>query len=98
MAAGLEDDPAPGEFPGLPAELRGGLLFGDADAGAAAEEEAAERLPGPLEADDENAAVPKLHVYLNFRVDRLNRAKMMPRIQKRMTTRPSGQPDSSKWW
>ena len=98
VAPGLEDDAALFERPELRPERLGRLLVADPDAGAAVEQEAAESLAGPLEADDENVLVPKLHGYLNFRVDRLKRAKMMPRIQKRMTTRLSGQPESSKWW
>ena len=98
VAARLEDDAAVEERAELGSEGLGRLLVADGDPGAAVEEKTAESFAGPLEADDEDAPAAKFHVYLNFRVDRLKRAKMMPRIQNRMTTRPSGQPESSKWW
>ena len=64
----------------------------------AAEQEVRRRLARPAEADDQNVLVREVHAHLNFRVARLNRAKMIPRIQNRTTTFSSGQPRSSKWW
>ena len=50
------------------------------------------------QADDDDVLAAQFHDHLSFKVVRLNRAKMIPRIQKRTTTFSSGQPRSSKWW
>ena len=97
MAAGLEGHAAGGELGHPGPEGPGRLLVRDPDPGAPVDQEAGQGRARPLEADDEDVPAAKFHAYLNFRVDRLNRAKIRPRIQKRTTTRLSGQPDNSKW-
>jgi len=73
-----------------------GFLFGDCHPGPAAEKKIRRRLARPGQADHQDVFIAKIHGHLNFRVARLNRAKMMPRIQNRTTTFSSGQPRSSK--
>ena len=96
VAARLELD-APVRQKGGPAgpELPG-LLFADPDPRPPAEEKPAQGFARPGEADDQDLLILEFHVHLNFSVVRLNRAKTMARIQKRMTTFSSGQPMSSK--
>ena len=96
VAARLELDAACAPGGGPAAEGLFGLLLADQDPGAPPEQESAQGFPGPGEADDEDFLVLEFHVYLNFRVVRLNSAKTMARIQNRMTTFSSGQPMSSK--
>ena len=96
VASRLERDAsgAPVGGPALEGVL--GLLLADQDPRAPPDEEPAQGFAGLGEADDEDVLILEFHVYLNFRVVRLNRAKTMARIQKRMTTFSSGQPMSSK--
>ncbi len=96
MAAGFEVHPAADPGLGLRAELFPALAFGDGHAGPAAEKELRRRLARPGQADHQRVPSLKVHVYLNFNVARLKKAKISPRIQNRMTTFSSGQPRSSK--
>jgi len=98
MAAGLDVDAFFLPIPDSVAELLARLFFADFYFGAAPEQEMGQGFSRLSQAHDQDFFVAQIHVYLNFRVARLNRAKMMPKIQNLTTTFSSGHPMSSKWW